>query len=130
MTRILPFDQEAMAEIDADAYFTALEALEAAERGARAHSITRAEIARRLGKDKATVTKILNGTNRNITLRSLFCLMKAMNRKVIIDSVDFADLPSSKPNFRIEPCTTVAPSAVYLGVPKAGGNINTYYVTV
>lgn len=126
MIKLPPFDEEAMAEIDADAYFTAMEALERAEICARTHDITRAEIARRLGKDRATVTKILNGTNRNITLRTLFCLMKAMNRKVFIDSIDVSELPASKPNFTFEPCTMAAPSTVYLSSPKSGSSVSTY----
>ena len=108
-----PFSAEDLAEIDSDAYFTAMEALERAEAEARSQNINRAEIARRLGMDRGTVTKILNGTHRNITLKTLFGLMRAMNRKTFISSKDVSSLASDKPNFFMDRCDTPAPAVIY-----------------
>lgn len=108
-----PFSAEDLAEIDSDAYFTAIEALERAEAEARAQKINRAEIARRLGMDRGTVTKILNGTHRNITLKTLFGLMRAMNRKAFIISKDISSLSEEKPNFYMDQCETFVPAVIY-----------------
>lgn len=87
-----PLTMHERAEIDADAYYTALEALEKAERAASKKGIRRSDIARLSGIDPARVTKILSGEMRNITLKTLFILMRVMNRKVFITSKDVADL--------------------------------------
>lgn len=125
-----PFSAEDLAEIDSDAYFTALEALERAEVEARAQKINRAEIARRLGMDRGTVTKILNGTHRNITLKTLFGLMRAMNRKTFISSKDVSALGDERPNFFMDKCETVVPAVIYNHQIQGSAKSGTYtYIT-
>lgn len=96
------FTDEDIAEFDAEAFYAASEALEAAEFAAKSKGITRAEIGRRLGMDKGTVTRILGGSQRNITLKTLFSLMRAMNRKVFITSCNIDDLHHKRPNFSFD----------------------------
>jgi transcriptional regulator with XRE-family HTH domain len=45
--------------------------------------VTRIELSRRLGYDKATVTQTLRG-NRNLTLRTLLDMAGALNKRVVI----------------------------------------------
>lgn len=101
-SRRRPFSADEKAEISADSFYTALEALERAERHASDNGFSRAEIAIIAGMDPSRVTKILGGSERNITLKTLFRLMKAMGRKVYILSENYDDLKSRRPNFDFE----------------------------
>ncbi len=102
ISRRPPFSADEKAEISADSFYTAMEALERAERHASKKGFSRAEIATIAGMDPSRVTKILGGSERNITLKTLFRLMKVMGRKVYIHSEDYDDLKGKKPNFDFE----------------------------
>jgi len=102
ISRRRPFTADEKAEINADSFYTIMEALEYAERQASAKGFTRSEIATIAGMDPSRVTKILGGSERNITPKTLFRLMKAMGRKVFINSEDHEDLQRKKPNFSFE----------------------------
>ena len=96
------FTADEKAEINAESFFTVMEALEYAERQVSAKGLTRSEIAEIAGIDPSRVTKILGGSERNITLKTLFRMMKAMGRKVFLTSEDYDDLHRRKPNFSFE----------------------------
>ena len=90
--QVTPFTEDEHLEIDAVAYFEALEALEEAERRAAKKGLTRAQIAEITGMDPSRVSKVLGGASPNITLRTLFLLMKAMGEKVFIKSQPYESL--------------------------------------
>lgn len=127
MTAQRVFTEIELAELDSEAYYAAAEALEAAEKAAKAKGITRADIARALGMDKGSVTRVLGGSQRNITLKTLFSLMKAMNRKVFITSCDIEDLPCRKPNFSFDAQTFERP-IVFSGQTKNQTNTATNFI--
>lgn len=102
MADIVEFTTNEKADIEADSYFTALEAIEFAASEAAKKGIGPSAIAKRSGMDPATVSKLLNGRKKNITLKTLFMVMKAMNRKVYISSEDRKNIKDRRPNFNMD----------------------------
>lgn len=130
MTELSIFTDEDLAEFDAEAYYAASEALEAAERASKAKGITRAEIARRLRMDKGSVTRVMGGSQRNITMKTLFALMRAMNRKVFITSCSIDELDAKKSNFFFDHSTIEAPTiTVYSQRPNVNDSTVTVFVS-
>ena len=101
--KIEPFSRAELIRIKVDSYHTAIEALQRAERRAKATGLKRADFAMRAGLDRATVSRILNGSTRNITLKTLFLLLRAMGERTFIDSKPLAELAVAKPNHRFTP---------------------------
>lgn len=99
MANIIEFSTKEKADIEADSYFTALEAIEYAASEAAKKGIGPAAISKRSGIDAATISKLLNGRKKNITLKTLFTVMKAMNRKVYISSEDREKIKDRRPNY-------------------------------
>ena len=69
--------------------------------------VSRAELAKRLGKSKAFVTQVLRGRH-NMTLRTLADLFNAMDCRVLVDAVQTSSMKSVKGGsswtFDTEPC--------------------------
>ncbi|MCJ2078062.1 helix-turn-helix transcriptional regulator [Methylobacterium sp. E-016] len=102
MADVIEFSEREKADIEADSYFTTLEAIEFAASKADEAGISPAIISKRSGIDAGSLSKLLNGRKRNITLKTLFTVMKAMNRKVYILSEDRKDIKNRKPNFNFD----------------------------
>jgi transcriptional regulator with XRE-family HTH domain len=63
--------------------------------------VSRAELAKRLGKSKAFVTQILRG-NHNLTLRTLADLFGVLEYRVVVEAQPGRGLPSELPNQEYE----------------------------
>lgn len=127
--QITSFSLEEALEIEADAYFTALEALERAEHSAKQKGITRAFISKRSGIDKVTVTRVMGGAAKNVNLKTFFKLMTAMNRKVFISSEDNADLHAFKPNFNFDAPHISVSAQAFSNVVRTGASEKSKYNT-
>jgi len=97
---VRPFTAKEKAAIEAESYFASLRALEFSERHT---DETRTHIADRAGMAKSTVSKILNGSARNITLKTLFLLVRAMGHKLSIEAFDLKTAHTRASNFHFAP---------------------------
>ena len=97
---VQPFTEDERAAIEAESYFASLHALEFAERHS---SETRTNIAARAGMAKSSVSKILNGSAKNIGTYTLFVLMRAMGFKLIFEPLDLKQAYQRASNFSFMP---------------------------
>lgn len=62
------------------------------------HGISRANLAKRLGKSKAFITQVLRG-KRNLTLRTLADLFGAMECRLVMEALPWHEAISTAPEF-------------------------------
>jgi hypothetical protein len=124
---IAAFTKKDLGRIEAEGYFAALRALERAE--AESDVTSRSEISRISGFPKETVTRVLNGSAKNITLRTLFVLARAMGFKIFIEVERVGRLRSKASNFDFSPTTRRGPTDFAMmpsAAPRARQGVTEY----